>query len=49
MNTSQLTKLGVPEAVIGLAIQAIQKAAAETDLKGASLKDRIREVIAVCG
>jgi tRNA-splicing ligase RtcB (3'-phosphate/5'-hydroxy nucleic acid ligase) len=46
MNTSQLSKLGVPEAVTGLAIQAIQKAAAETDLKGAALKDRIRQVIA---
>ncbi len=46
MNTSQLAKLGVPEAVIGLAIRAIQQAAAETDLKGAKLKDRIRDVIA---
>lgn len=46
MNTSQLAKLGVPEAVIGLAIRAIQQAAAETDLKGATLKERIRQVIA---
>lgn len=46
MNRRQLEKLGVPEQCIKPAIAAVQRAATEHGLRGAVLKQRVREVLA---
>ena len=45
MNTSQLRKIGVPEACLNVAIQGIQAAAKEGAFKGAEAKRLIRAII----
>lgn len=46
MNTSQLRRLGVPDDSMATAIQAVQRAAKELRLKGAAVKDQLRELLA---
>ncbi|HBH54812.1 MAG TPA: RNA-splicing ligase RtcB [Planctomycetaceae bacterium] len=45
MNTSQLKKLGVPESCVTFAIQGIQSIAQTGEMRGAQLKEFIRQVI----
>lgn len=45
MNTTQLRKLGVPEACITPAIQAIQLVAKAGRMKGTGLRQQIREIV----
>ena len=45
MNTSQLCKIGVPDACLNAAIQGIQAAAKEGAFKGAEAKRLIRAII----
>lgn len=45
MNTTQLRKLGVPDAALTPAIQAIQQVAKAGRLKGSGLKQQIRSIL----
>jgi tRNA-splicing ligase RtcB len=46
LNTTQLRKLGVPDECLPAAIEGIQAAAKEGDVRGQAIKQRIRNVLA---